>query len=88
MGMVAVQRTPRKTLYVDTEISISYNVDMTLNISSFDFFPQPFKNVKAVLSPQAHTNISNGLDLGGGLWYADACYREIIESTLTTWVQN
>lgn len=25
----------------------------------------------------------NGLDLGGGLMFADVCYREMVEDTLT-----
>lgn len=30
----------------------------------------------------------NGLDLGGGLMFADVCYREMVEDTLTMWVKN
>ena len=86
--MGVVFQFKKRNQYIDTEVWISYLCWHVTKYFSFDAFPPyHFKMLKPFLAHRPY-KIGNGLDLGGGLWFADICCGEMIECTLTTWVKN
>ena len=86
--MGVVFQFKKRNQYIDTEVWISCLCWHVTKSSSFDFFPPIILKCYRHSELTCHTKIGTGLDLGGGLWYADICCGEMIECTLTTWVKN